>query len=275
MERFTPTLSLNLGEFDTEFTWVKMFFGHFDCRLFISDTAYVDIGRGSLSIAPHLKFNIPGFKGCVGTVGQFCNVATCTVFAGGEHGNDLPVNVTFGAVPLFDILATQEGIHDLRPLPQQPFAIGDAVVLSANCMVLPGARIGTGTVLAAGAAARGRLDEFSIYAGLPARKIRDRQSQEIQQRMRAVRWWDFDTLYLLNNLARLQALAIDTETPHRYRQPTPRLAWRLTGDKFKLIGFDDGTFRPLDEAPAKLRDYLAQCTRQGPGTFLWHADVWN
>lgn len=142
-----------------------MFFGHFDCRLFISDTAYVDIGRGSLSIAPHLKFNIPGFKGCVGTVGQFCNVATCTVFAGGEHGNDLPVNVTFGAVPLFDILATQGGIHDLRPLPQQPFAIGDAVVLSANCMVLPGARIGTEPFWRQ--AARGRLDEFSIYAGRP------------------------------------------------------------------------------------------------------------
>lgn len=85
--------------------------------------------------------------------------------------------------------------------------------------------------------------------------------------MRAVRWWDFDTLYLLNNLARLQALCTDTETPHRYRQPTPRLAWRLTDDKFKLIGFDDGTFRPLDEAPAKLRDYLAQCTRQGPLNF--------
>lgn len=275
MERFTPTLSLNLGEFDSEFTRIKMFFGHFDSRLFISDTAYVDIGRGSLGIAPHLKFNTPGFRGCVGTVGQFCNAATCTVFAGGEHGNDLPVNVTFGAVPLFDILATQEGIHDLRPLPQKPFEIGNAVVLSANCMVLPGAQIGTGTVLAAGAAAKGVLDEFSIYGGLPARKIRDRQSPEIQQRLRAVRWWDFDTLYLLNNLANLQALAIDTDAAHQYREPTPRLAWRLTGDQFQLLGFDDGTLRPLDEAPAKLRDYVGQVSRQGPGAFIWHAGLWD
>lgn len=52
--------------------------------------------------------------------------------------------------------------------------IGDRAWISDNCVVLPGADIGTGTVLAAGCIATKPCDSYSIYVGIPAVKKKER-----------------------------------------------------------------------------------------------------
>lgn len=52
--------------------------------------------------------------------------------------------------------------------------IEDDVWLGANVVVLDGAVIGRGCVVAAGSVVRGRLEPFSIYAGIPAQRVRAR-----------------------------------------------------------------------------------------------------
>lgn len=54
--------------------------------------------------------------------------------------------------------------------------IGDDVWLGANVVVLDGARIGRGCVVAAGSVVRGELDAYSIYAGAPAKRVRSRSA---------------------------------------------------------------------------------------------------
>lgn len=49
--------------------------------------------------------------------------------------------------------------------------IGDDVWLGANVVVLDGAVIGEGCVVAAGSVVRGDLEPYSIYAGVPARRV--------------------------------------------------------------------------------------------------------
>lgn len=49
--------------------------------------------------------------------------------------------------------------------------IGDDVWLGANVVVLDGAVIGQGCVVAAGSVVRGELDPYSIYAGVPAKRV--------------------------------------------------------------------------------------------------------
>lgn len=49
--------------------------------------------------------------------------------------------------------------------------IGDDVWLGANVVVLDGAVIGKGCVIAAGAVVRGMLEPYSIYAGAPAKRV--------------------------------------------------------------------------------------------------------
>ena len=49
--------------------------------------------------------------------------------------------------------------------------IGDDVWLGANVVVLDGAVIGQGCVIAAGSVVRGTLEPMSIYAGTPAKRV--------------------------------------------------------------------------------------------------------
>lgn len=53
--------------------------------------------------------------------------------------------------------------------------IGDDVWIGSNAVILPNVHIGTGAVVAAGAIVTKNIDNFSIVAGVPARKIGDRK----------------------------------------------------------------------------------------------------
>jgi len=93
-----------------------------------------------------------------------------------------------------------------------------------------------------------------------------------------VRSWDFDIVYRGNNLHRLQELAVDTEAPHVYRKPSPRLVLRSSmtdkGLTMQALGFLDGeVMRPLSEAPPRAQAYLQQIPTDGP--HFWLADMWR
>lgn len=52
--------------------------------------------------------------------------------------------------------------------------IGDDVWIGANAIILPGVRIGSGSVVAAGAVVTRDVPAFSVVAGVPARVIKQR-----------------------------------------------------------------------------------------------------
>ena len=53
--------------------------------------------------------------------------------------------------------------------------IGDRVWLGSRCLVLPGVRIGTGSVVAAGAVVSRDVPEYTIVGGVPAHPIGERR----------------------------------------------------------------------------------------------------
>lgn len=56
--------------------------------------------------------------------------------------------------------------------------IEDDVWIGCNATILKGVHIGKGSVVAAGSVVTKDVDEFSIYAGVPAKKIKDRFTKE-------------------------------------------------------------------------------------------------
>lgn len=54
-----------------------------------------------------------------------------------------------------------------------PVTIGDDVWVGANVVVLRGSRIGSGSVVAAGAVVRGEVPEGVVVAGVPARVVKE------------------------------------------------------------------------------------------------------
>jgi maltose O-acetyltransferase len=61
---------------------------------------------------------------------------------------------------------------------QSPVRIGDGCWLGAAAIVLPGVTIGAGCVVAAGAVVTGDCAEDGLYAGVPARRVRDLERGE-------------------------------------------------------------------------------------------------
>lgn len=55
-----------------------------------------------------------------------------------------------------------------------PIDIKDGAWIGAKAIVCPGATVGSHAVLTAGSVATGNLDEFGIYQGNPAVKVRQR-----------------------------------------------------------------------------------------------------
>ena len=68
-----------------------------------------------------------------------------------------------------DIPMMEQGFEEERPV-----YIGNDVWIGDRALILPGVHIGDGSIIAAGAVVTKDVPPYSIAAGVPARKIRDR-----------------------------------------------------------------------------------------------------
>jgi putative colanic acid biosynthesis acetyltransferase WcaF len=64
------------------------------------------------------------------------------------------------------------------PLVSAPIEIGARAWICARATVLSGVRVGAGAVLGLGSVASADLDSWTVYVGLPARRVRSRRRQE-------------------------------------------------------------------------------------------------
>ena len=55
-----------------------------------------------------------------------------------------------------------------------PLTIGEDVWIGANCIIMPGVVIGKGAIIGAGSVVNKSVGAYEIWAGLPAKKIKDR-----------------------------------------------------------------------------------------------------
>ena len=60
----------------------------------------------------------------------------------------------------------------------EKIVIGDDVWVGYGAIILSGITIGQGSIIAAGSLVTRNVDPFSIYAGVPAKKIADRFATE-------------------------------------------------------------------------------------------------
>lgn len=70
------------------------------------------------------------------------------------------------------------GNDEKLPTNDAPVIIEDDVWVGANVVILKGCTIGTGSVIAAGAVVTSDVEPFSIYGGIPAKKLKERFTNE-------------------------------------------------------------------------------------------------
>lgn len=100
------------------------------------------------------------------TIGNFTMLAHDVMILGGDH------NYKVAGIP------TVFAGRDVT----KPTVIGDDVWIGAGSIIMSGVTIGDGAIIAAGSIVTKDVDPYCIYGGNPAKKIKDRFSDEEKQK---------------------------------------------------------------------------------------------
>ncbi len=121
-------------------------------------------------------------------IGRFCSIGPNVTIVLGNHRTDLVTTYPFKTLShLWPGARDVDDDHESR---------GDVVIhhdvwLGANSIVLSGAEIGSGAVIAAQAVVRGKVPPYAVMAGNPARVVRIRFDPAVVERLLKVAWWDW------------------------------------------------------------------------------------
>lgn len=115
-------------------------------------------------------------------IGKYCAIGENVRVITNNHATDYPA--------LSYLL--QSKLIGTRMLGQKmDVTIGHDVWIGDGATLLAGVTIGDGAIVAAGAVVTRPVPPYSIVAGNPARKLKDRFSPEIIAELNQLKWWDW------------------------------------------------------------------------------------
>lgn len=74
----------------------------------------------------------------------------------------------------------------------KPTKLGNDVWVGKNAIILGGITLGNGVIVAAGSVVTKDVPDYHIVAGIPAKVIKKRFSDQVIQELNELKWWDKD-----------------------------------------------------------------------------------
>jgi virginiamycin A acetyltransferase len=178
----------------------------------VGDYSYASAHHAPADWAMHLApYLYPGAPERL-EIGRFCQIANGAQFvtASANHRRDGISSCPF---------AVMQGAFANRPSmpgPGPDTIIGHDVWIGTGATFLPGARLGSGVIVGAGAVVRGDVPPYAIVAGNPARVLRYRFDAQIVERILAVAWWTWPIDHILAHEAAIcgaDVVALEAAAP--------------------------------------------------------------
>ena len=148
-------------------------------------------------------------EGIYASLGKFCSVAANVRINALEHPMERVTThkITYRPNEYFKFQGIDQEFRARRRGKQ--VVIGNDVWIGHGAVVMPGVRIGDGTVIGANAVVTKDVGPYEIVAGVPARRIRMRFPAGIAARLAALAWWDWPPEKLAEAMPDMQALSIE------------------------------------------------------------------
>ncbi|MBA1335509.1 MAG: Chloramphenicol acetyltransferase [Firmicutes bacterium] len=122
-------------------------------------------------------------------IGNFVNIATGVRIGPTHHPMNRPTLHHFTYRRKLYGFDTVDDEEIFRWRASQIVQIGHDVWLGHNAIIMPGVKIGNGAVVGSGAVVTKDVEPYTIVAGVPARAIRKRFSDEIIKKLEKIQWW--------------------------------------------------------------------------------------
>ena len=150
----------------------------------------LNVGRHSYAVS---KNNLRGGITSV-HIGNFCAVAEGVIFDCGFQHNVKNIS----AYP-FNFLIDDKNrkIENMNMVSKGDIHVGNDVWIGANSMIMSGITIGSGAVIGAHSVVTHDVRPYEIVAGIPARLVRKRFSDEIVDKLLKIAWWDWPDYKIL------------------------------------------------------------------------------
>lgn len=124
-------------------------------------------------------------------IGKFCSIANDVFIGLGKHPPDY-----FSTSPLFyrinnafNISLVEKNL-DFKEYDQ--IEIGNDVWVGARVIIMDGIKIGNGAIVAANSVVTKDVPNYAIVAGVPAKIVRYRFSEEKIKKLLALQWWNWN-----------------------------------------------------------------------------------
>jgi phosphonate metabolism protein (transferase hexapeptide repeat family) len=143
------------------------------------------------------------------TIGKFCSIAAMIRINPGNHPmhRATQAHFTYRASAYFPGESDDADFFAWRR--EHHCTIGHDVWLGHGAIVLPGRNIGTGAVIAAGAIVTKDVAPYTIVAGNPARPVRRRFSEAVEDGLMDLAWWNWDHEMLRQALPDFRKLPVE------------------------------------------------------------------
>ncbi|MFZ5753206.1 MAG: DapH/DapD/GlmU-related protein [Bacillota bacterium] len=125
------------------------------------------------------------------SIGKFVNIAAGVRIGPVQHPLERPTLHHFTYRRRIYGFADTDDLDFFRWREEQKVIIGHDVWLGHNAIIMPGVKIGNGSVVGSGAVVTRDVAPYAIVAGVPAKVIRERFSPEIVHKMQKIQWWDW------------------------------------------------------------------------------------
>lgn len=124
-------------------------------------------------------------------IGKFCQIASGVTFIMNGANHQMNAVSTYPFYIMEGWTQSPPSLLDLAI--RGDTIIGNDVWIGQNVTILPGVHIGDGAIIGLNSTVGSDVPPYTIFAGNPAREIRQRFDDELIQLMLRLKWWDKST----------------------------------------------------------------------------------
>lgn len=125
------------------------------------------------------------------TVGKFCSIANSTRINPGNHPQ-WRVTQHHMTYRRSQYLFGEDDAEFFEWRRSHHCEIGHDVWIGHGAVIMPGVKIGIGAIVGSGAVVTKDIPNFGVAVGVPAKVIKYRFPEDVQQKILATEWWNWD-----------------------------------------------------------------------------------